>query len=151
VELGQVFSKYFGFPCQSSFNQILHHHNHPGQATIGQSVAAMPSGPSGTLPSTKQIKKKEVQPHYQQLEGISCPLYGPSRINPRDYTGRVLGPRNWSVPPKPFGKVLFRESHRKAPVWRNTILLTENASLKVRHHCASVKSFTNHLKCVSVY
>jgi hypothetical protein len=29
--LGQVFSKYFGFPCQS-FHQFLHHHNHPGLA-----------------------------------------------------------------------------------------------------------------------
>jgi hypothetical protein len=28
--LGQVFSEYFGFPCQSSFHQILHHHNHAG-------------------------------------------------------------------------------------------------------------------------
>jgi hypothetical protein len=26
--LGQVFSEYFGFPCPSSFHQILHHHNH---------------------------------------------------------------------------------------------------------------------------
>jgi hypothetical protein len=33
VALGQVFSEYFGIPCQSSFYQILHHqnHNHPGQ------------------------------------------------------------------------------------------------------------------------
>jgi hypothetical protein len=32
VALGQVFSEYFGFPCQSSFHQILHHHhNHSGQ------------------------------------------------------------------------------------------------------------------------
>jgi hypothetical protein len=31
VALGQVFSEYFGFPCQSSFHQILHHHNHLGQ------------------------------------------------------------------------------------------------------------------------
>jgi hypothetical protein len=32
VALGQfVFSlENFGFPCQSSFHQILHHHNHPG-------------------------------------------------------------------------------------------------------------------------
>jgi hypothetical protein len=30
--LGQVFSEYFGFPCQSSFHQFLHHHNHPGLA-----------------------------------------------------------------------------------------------------------------------
>jgi hypothetical protein len=29
--LGQVFSEYFGFPCQS-FHQFLHHHNHPGLA-----------------------------------------------------------------------------------------------------------------------
>jgi hypothetical protein len=28
--LEQVFSKYFCFPCQSSFYQILHHHNHQG-------------------------------------------------------------------------------------------------------------------------
>jgi hypothetical protein len=31
VALGQVFSEYFSFPCQSSFHQILHPHNHPGQ------------------------------------------------------------------------------------------------------------------------
>jgi hypothetical protein len=30
VALGQVFSEYFGSPCQSSFHQFLHHHNHPG-------------------------------------------------------------------------------------------------------------------------
>jgi hypothetical protein len=29
AELGQVFSEYFGFPCQSSFHEFLHHHNHP--------------------------------------------------------------------------------------------------------------------------
>jgi hypothetical protein len=31
VALGQVLFEYFGFPFQSSFHQILHHHNHPGQ------------------------------------------------------------------------------------------------------------------------
>jgi hypothetical protein len=32
VALVQVFSEYFGFPCQSSsFYQILNYHNHPGQ------------------------------------------------------------------------------------------------------------------------
>jgi hypothetical protein len=31
VALGQVFSEYFGFPCQSLFHQILHLRNHPGQ------------------------------------------------------------------------------------------------------------------------
>jgi hypothetical protein len=27
--LGQVFSEYFSFPCQSLFHQFLHHDNHP--------------------------------------------------------------------------------------------------------------------------
>jgi hypothetical protein len=31
VALGQVFSEYFGFLCQSSFHQILHPHNQLGQ------------------------------------------------------------------------------------------------------------------------
>jgi hypothetical protein len=26
VALGQVFFEYFGFPCQSAFNQLLHNH-----------------------------------------------------------------------------------------------------------------------------
>jgi hypothetical protein len=28
VALGQDFSDYFGFPCQSSFHQLLHNHHH---------------------------------------------------------------------------------------------------------------------------
>jgi hypothetical protein len=32
VVLGQVLCEYFGFPCQSSFHQILHPHIHPGLA-----------------------------------------------------------------------------------------------------------------------
>jgi hypothetical protein len=28
VALGQVFSEYFGFPCRSSFHQLLHNHLH---------------------------------------------------------------------------------------------------------------------------
>jgi hypothetical protein len=38
VALGQVFSKYFGFPCQSLFHQFLHSHHHlsSGAGTIGQ-------------------------------------------------------------------------------------------------------------------
>jgi hypothetical protein len=32
--LGQVFSEYCGFPCQS-FHQYLHHHNYPGAGAIG--------------------------------------------------------------------------------------------------------------------
>jgi hypothetical protein len=38
VALGQVFSEYFGLPCQSSFHQFLnnHHHLSSGAGTIGQ-------------------------------------------------------------------------------------------------------------------
>jgi hypothetical protein len=38
VGMGQVFSEYFGFPCQSSFHQFLHNHTHlsSGDGTIGQ-------------------------------------------------------------------------------------------------------------------
>jgi hypothetical protein len=57
VALGQVFSEYFGFSCQSSFHQILRHHNHPGQATVCQSLAAVPSGPSWTPPPTMKTKR----------------------------------------------------------------------------------------------
>jgi hypothetical protein len=38
VALGQVFSEYLGFPCQSSFHQLPHNHPHlsSGACTIGQ-------------------------------------------------------------------------------------------------------------------
>jgi hypothetical protein len=38
VALRQVFSKYFGFPCQYSFHHFLHSHHHlsPEAGTIGQ-------------------------------------------------------------------------------------------------------------------
>jgi hypothetical protein len=44
--IGQVFSEYFDFPCQSLFHQMLHNHRHllSGAGTIGQIVAAVPSG-----------------------------------------------------------------------------------------------------------
>jgi hypothetical protein len=61
VALGQVFSEYFGFPCQFSFHRLLHiHHHHlsPGAGTVGQIVADVPSGLNLTPP---QEKKTEVQ------------------------------------------------------------------------------------------
>jgi hypothetical protein len=58
VTLGQVFSKYFGFPCQFSLHWLLHiyHHLSSGTGTIGQTVADVQSGrlsltpPQETLP-----------------------------------------------------------------------------------------------------
>jgi hypothetical protein len=51
VALGQVFSKYLGFPCQFSFHRLLHtHHLSSGPGTIGQLVVDVPSGLSLTPP-----------------------------------------------------------------------------------------------------
>jgi hypothetical protein len=58
--LGQVFSQYFEFPCQS-FHRPLHTQHHPssGAVTVGQRVADIPSGPSLT-PTQESKKKKNV-------------------------------------------------------------------------------------------
>jgi hypothetical protein len=52
VALKQVFSEYFGFPCQFSFHRMLqiHHHLSSGAGTIGQLVADVPSGLSHPTP-----------------------------------------------------------------------------------------------------
>jgi hypothetical protein len=55
VALEQVFSEYFGFPCQSSFHQLLHNQPHlsSGACTIGQK---WPQYPRDFVPPHK-IKK----------------------------------------------------------------------------------------------
>jgi hypothetical protein len=62
VGLGQVFSKQFSFPCQFTLHRLLHNHHHlsSGAGTIGQTVAAVPSGLSLT-PMRKIINKKKSQ------------------------------------------------------------------------------------------
>jgi hypothetical protein len=46
VALGQVFSEYFGFPCQFSFHRLLHIHDlSSGAGTVGQLAADVPSIP----------------------------------------------------------------------------------------------------------
>jgi hypothetical protein len=52
VELGQVFSEYFGLPCQFSFHRLLHIHHllSSGSGTKGKFVADVPSGLSLTPP-----------------------------------------------------------------------------------------------------
>jgi hypothetical protein len=56
VALEQVFSVYFGFPCQSSFHQFLH--NHPHLSSGAGTIQYASSGRSAQSP-TAQIKKKE--------------------------------------------------------------------------------------------
>jgi hypothetical protein len=57
VALRQVFSEYFGFPCQYSFHRLLHtHHLSSGVSTIDQLVPDVPSGLCLTPPQeTKKI------------------------------------------------------------------------------------------------
>jgi hypothetical protein len=60
VALGQVFSEYFGFPCQSSFHQLLHNHHHlsSGAGTIGQQWPTYKV--DSVSPQTEKLKKKKV-------------------------------------------------------------------------------------------
>jgi hypothetical protein len=60
VALGQVFSGYFCFPCQSSFHQLLHNHPHlsSGAGTIGQKLSQY-KGLSPTTLAKNNIKAKE--------------------------------------------------------------------------------------------
>jgi hypothetical protein len=57
VTLGQVFSEYFGFPCQFSFHESLRAHPSSRTITIGQLVADVPSGLS--LTSRQKTKQKK--------------------------------------------------------------------------------------------
>jgi hypothetical protein len=59
VALGQVFSEYFGFPCQFSFHRLLHIHLSSGAGTIGQLLADISSGLSLSPPQETKKKKKE--------------------------------------------------------------------------------------------
>jgi hypothetical protein len=57
VALGQVFSEYFGFPCQSSFHQFLFHRNHPGLAQYAYGWLQCRVDPVGLQPPVFELKK----------------------------------------------------------------------------------------------
>jgi hypothetical protein len=57
VTLGQVFSEYFGFPCQFLSHRLLHtHHLSSGVGTTGQLVGNVPS--RLTLTQHQETKKE---------------------------------------------------------------------------------------------
>jgi hypothetical protein len=68
--LGQVFSGYFGFPCQFSFHQQLHIHHHlsSGAGTIGQLVADVPSGLSLAPPQETKKKKEQLKTTFLKIK-----------------------------------------------------------------------------------
>jgi hypothetical protein len=79
VALGQVFSEYFGFPCQLSFHRLLHnHHLSSGAGTIGQIVADVPSGVSLTPRQDTKIKLR--RRGGEKLSGGGGPLGKPAFI-----------------------------------------------------------------------
>jgi hypothetical protein len=57
VELGQVSSEHFGFPCQFSFHRLLHTHHHPG---LVQCPAYQVDSVS---PHPTKLKKKKLVGH----------------------------------------------------------------------------------------
>jgi hypothetical protein len=61
VASGQVFSEYFGFPCQNrSFHQLLHHHhNHPGQLAEALRRANDPSKSPAVCPRSSNWNETE--------------------------------------------------------------------------------------------
>jgi hypothetical protein len=63
VALGQVFSEYFGFPCQFLFHRLLiiHLRLSFGTGTIGQLVADVPSGLTLTSPPPKKKTRANVR------------------------------------------------------------------------------------------
>jgi hypothetical protein len=79
VALEQVFSEYFGFPCQFSFHQLLHTHHLSSRAgKIGQLVTDVPSGLSLTTPQETKLKKKKPE--------------GKRSFGELDIDGRILVP-----------------------------------------------------------
>jgi hypothetical protein len=67
VALGQVFSEYFGFPCQLSLHRLFHIYYHllSGAGTIGQIAAGMASELSLTPP-------QETKKNWCQYTKLSC-------------------------------------------------------------------------------
>jgi hypothetical protein len=72
VALGQVFSDYLGFRYQSSFHQILHSHNHPGQVQQANWWPTCRVDPVGLHPPLFELKKSGhgiIEVLYQNLPG----------------------------------------------------------------------------------
>jgi hypothetical protein len=142
VALSQIFSEYFGFPCQFLVHRLVHIHHHlsPGAGTIGQLVADVPSVLSLT---PRQGNKKK----------LNSPIHNPKE---KKSSGDILGERGCqgidpSSPIHLFREVMFKRFHCEAQCggapscWKKTF----------GWRCAicetGLKSFTDHFNCVAVY
>jgi hypothetical protein len=57
----QVFFEYFDFPCQSSFHQILHHHNQPRQIQQANEGPQCQVDLAGLHPALREFKKSRFE------------------------------------------------------------------------------------------
>jgi hypothetical protein len=55
MALGQVFSEDFGFPCQSSFPQLLHNHPHHHLGLYNRPEVAAAPGDKSPTPLKKKV------------------------------------------------------------------------------------------------
>jgi hypothetical protein len=73
VALGQVFSEYFGFPCQFSFHRLLHTpHLSSGAGTMGQLVADVPNGLSLTPPEETKLGEESGSLSIPTIYSFTC-------------------------------------------------------------------------------
>jgi hypothetical protein len=74
VALRQVFFEYFGYPCQFPFQELFHnHHVLSGVGTVGQTVAAVPSGLSIT-PMRKIKNNNKKRKCHRMKTGIDAAM-----------------------------------------------------------------------------
>jgi hypothetical protein len=66
VALGQVFSEFFGFPCQSSFQQLLHNHPH---VSSGGCKRARSGRSAGTYRDLGDLNKETKRPKEPEPRG----------------------------------------------------------------------------------
>jgi hypothetical protein len=67
--LGQVFSKYFSFPFQSSFHQLLHNHPHLSSevGTKGQMLRQYNGLSSTQLALKKTVFRRQISQAYSKI------------------------------------------------------------------------------------
>jgi hypothetical protein len=109
VVLGQVFSEYFGFPCQSSFHRLLHtHHLSSGAGTTGQILADVPSGLSLTPPRETKKQQKNPTLYPSSPHSPSFTPYSSCFLNP--------SPTPYHPPPPSSSSTLYFYSIQYSPL-----------------------------------
>jgi hypothetical protein len=96
VVLMQVFSEYFGFPCQSVFHRLLHNRRYlsSGAGTIDQTVTAVPSGLS--LTPLRIIIKEIIITSPAELKTTEKTGYNTYRMKSNSMVNRDWNTNQWT-------------------------------------------------------